>query len=64
MRYTVADLRLLAALAHLLRRVDPIPTEVLADAVAAGRRLTRREPRLSTRALDLAWLLPEAPTGT
>ena len=58
MKYTPADLRLLTALATLLRRADPVPQEVLADAVAAGLRLTRREPRLSTRALDTAWLLP------
>ncbi len=58
MRYTIADLRLLTALAGLLRRADPIPDEVLADAEAAGLRLTSREPRLPGRALDLAWLLP------
>jgi hypothetical protein len=59
MRYTRADLGLLSALASLLRRVDPVPPEVLADAVAAGLRLTRREPRLATWSLDVAWLLPE-----
>ena len=59
MKYSRADLRLLAALASLLRRVDPVPPEVLADAMAVGLRLTRREPRLATRTLDLAWLLPE-----
>jgi hypothetical protein len=58
MRYTIADLRLLKALAVLLRRADPVPDEVLADAEAAGLRLTRREPRLPTRALDEAWLVP------
>lgn len=58
MKYTRADLRLLAALASLLRRVDPVPPEVLADAAAAGLRLTTREPRLATRQLDIAWLLP------
>jgi hypothetical protein len=58
MRYTYADLRLLAALANLLRRVDPVPPEVLADAEAAGLRLTHREPRLATHALDVAWLVP------
>lgn len=60
MRYTFSDLRLLAALARLLRTVDPVPPEVLADAQAAGLRLTaRREPRLTTRRLDLAWLVPD-----
>jgi hypothetical protein len=57
-RYTAADLRVLGALASLLRRVDPVPPKVLADAQAAGLRLTRREPRLSTHRLDVAWLLP------
>jgi len=61
MRYSRTDLRLLAALAALLRRVDPVPPEVLADAAAAGLRLTRREPRLATRKLDVAWLLPDTP---
>lgn len=62
MRYSRADLRLLSALAALLRRVDPVPPSVLADAAAAGLRLTRhREPRLATRRLDVAWLLPDAP---
>jgi hypothetical protein len=55
------DRVLLAALARLLRQVDPVPAEILADALAAGRRLTRREPRLSARTLDLAWLVPEMP---
>jgi hypothetical protein len=52
---------LLAELAVLLRRRDPIPPNVLADAHAAGLRLTcvAREPRLVARHLDLAWLLPE-----
>jgi hypothetical protein len=58
MRYTLADLRLLTALADLLRRVDPVPPEVLADAQAARLRLLRREPRLPSRSLDAAWLLP------
>jgi hypothetical protein len=58
MRYDPADLRLLSALATLLRRAHPVPQEVLADAVAAGLRLTRREPRLPTPALDAAWLIP------
>lgn len=58
MRYTPADLHLLAALASLLRRVDPVPADVLADAEAAGLRLTHREPRLNTRTLDVAWLVP------
>jgi len=57
MRYTIADLRLLHTLAALLRRADPIPADVLADAEAAGLRLTRREPRLPGL-LDVAWLLP------
>jgi hypothetical protein len=61
MRYTRADLRLLTALARLLHQVDPVPAEVVADAVAAGLRLTRREPRLTSRAMDLAWLLPLTP---
>lgn len=58
MRYTIADLRLLHALVTLLRRANPIPEDVLADAEAAGLRLTRREPRLPGQTLDLAWLLP------
>jgi len=58
MRYTPADLRLLAALAAVLRRVDPVPPAVHADAVAAGLRGLRREPRLAARRHDLAWLLP------
>ena len=58
MKYTSADRRLLTALARLLRQVDPVPAEVLADAVAAGLRLTRHEPRLTSRTMDLAWLLP------
>jgi hypothetical protein len=58
MRYTVAELRLLRALAGLLRRVDPVPAVVLADAAAAGMRVLRREPRLGVRTLDEAWLLP------
>jgi hypothetical protein len=56
--YTADDLRLLNALASLMHRADPVPPQVLADAVAAAFRLTRREPRLPTRALDVAWLLP------
>jgi hypothetical protein len=60
MRYTPADLRLLTALARLLRAADRVPPDVLADAQAAGLRLTgRREPRLVTPRLDLAWLLPD-----
>jgi hypothetical protein len=59
MKYSRADLGLLTALAALLRRVDPVPADVIADAVAAGLRLTCREPRLSTWKLDVAWLLPE-----
>jgi hypothetical protein len=58
MRYTLADLRLLRALASLLRHADPVPDEAMATAAAAGLRLTGQEPRLPTRALDLAWLLP------
>jgi hypothetical protein len=58
MKYTRSDLRLLSTLARLLRQADPVPAEVLADAVAAGLRLTSREPRLTSRAMDLAWLLP------
>lgn len=61
MKYSRTDLRLLAALAALLRRVDPVPPEVLADALAVGLRVARREPRLATRRLDVAWLLPETP---
>jgi hypothetical protein len=59
MKYSRADLGLLAALASLLRRVDPVPADVMADAVAVGLRLTSREPRLATWKLDVAWLLPE-----
>ncbi|MFL6120186.1 hypothetical protein [Actinophytocola sp.] len=58
MRYIAADLRLLNALATLLRRADPVPPTVLADALAAGLRLTGREPRLPTPTLDAAWLIP------
>lgn len=62
MNFSRGDLRLLAALGALLRRVDPVPPEVLADAAAVGLRLTRaREPRLATRQLDVAWLLPGTP---
>lgn len=61
MKYSRADLGLLAALASLLRRVEPVPPDVLADAMAAGLRLTGREPRLATWKLDVAWLLPDAP---
>ncbi|MFC4858325.1 hypothetical protein [Actinophytocola glycyrrhizae] len=62
MKYSRTDLRLLAALASLLRRVDPVPPEVMADAVAAGLHLTsNREPRLTTWQLDVAWLIPESP---
>ncbi len=62
MRFSRADLRLLAALAALLRRVDPVPPEVLADAAAAGLRLRPgREPRLVDRRLDIAWLIPGTP---
>jgi hypothetical protein len=49
---------LVKALAALLNRAYPVPVDLLADAAAAGLRLTRREPRLSTSTLDLAWLLP------
>jgi hypothetical protein len=59
MKYGPSDLRLLAELATLLRRANPIPASVLADAEAAGLRLsTNREPRLANRRSDLAWLLP------
>jgi hypothetical protein len=58
MRYTPADRWLLTALARVLRQVDPVPAEVLADATAAGLRRACREPRLRNRALDLAWLVP------
>ena len=61
MKYSRSDRCLLAALASLLRRVDPVPPEVVADAMAVGLRLTKREPRLATRQLDLAWLLPDTP---
>jgi hypothetical protein len=62
MRYTPADLRLLAALATLLRRANPIPASVLSDAEAAGLHLsTTREPRLANYESDLAWLLPLDP---
>jgi hypothetical protein len=49
---------LVTTLAGLLNRAYPIPDDLLADATAAGLRLARREPRLPTEALDLAWLLP------
>jgi hypothetical protein len=62
MKYGPPDLRLLAELAALLRRVHPIPAAVLADAEAAGLRLSRRrEPRLANPQSDLAWLLPLEP---
>jgi hypothetical protein len=59
MKYSRGDLDLLGALAALLRRVDPVPPDVIADAMAAGLRLTSREPRLASWKLDVAWLLPE-----
>jgi sugar/nucleoside kinase (ribokinase family) len=58
MTVDAADLRLLGALATLLSRANPIPQAALADAEAAGLRLTHREPRLPNREADLAWLLP------
>jgi len=59
MTHTPVERQLLSALAVLLRRRDPVPANVLADAQAAGLRLTNtREPRLAARHLDLAWLLP------
>ncbi|MFI7674279.1 hypothetical protein [Actinophytocola sp. NPDC049390] len=62
MTFTRGDLRLLAALAALLRRVDPVPPEVLADATAVGLRLRPgREPRLADQRLDIAWLIPGTP---
>ena len=57
----MTDRHLLAALAALLRRIDPVPPALLADAVAAGLRATAREPRLPTGRLDRAWLLPLHP---
>ena len=59
MTYSRVELGLLSALRSLLRRVDPVPPDVLADAAAAGLRLTCREPRLATWRLDVAWLLPD-----
>jgi hypothetical protein len=59
MRYSRVELGLLSALRSLLRRVDPVPSDVLADAVAAGLRLTAGEPRLASWKLDVAWLLPD-----
>jgi hypothetical protein len=53
-----ADLRLLGALAALVHRVHPVPRNAMADAEAAGLRLGRQEPRLPTRDMDVAWLLP------
>lgn len=62
MKFSRGDLRLLSALAALLRRVDPVPPEVLADAAAVGLRLKPgREPRLADQQLDIAWLLPGTP---
>ncbi len=60
MIHTPAERQVLSALAVLLRRRDPVPANVLADAEAAGLRLATaaREPRLAARHLDLAWLLP------
>lgn len=49
---------LVKTLASLLNRAYPVPPDLLADATAAGLRLSRREPRLPTYALDVAWLLP------
>lgn len=49
---------LVTTLAALLTRAHPIPAAFLADATAAGLRLASREPRLSARDLDLAWLVP------
>lgn len=50
---------LVTTLARLLTRAYPVPKELLADATAAGLRLTRGEPRLPTPELDLAWLIPD-----
>lgn len=62
MKYSVSELRLLSELAALLRRQNPIPASVLADAEAAGLSLSRnREPRLANYQADLAWLLPLEP---
>ncbi|GAB1513678.1 hypothetical protein [Actinophytocola sp. KF-1] len=62
MKFSRGDLRLLSALAALLRRVDPVPQEVLADAAAVGLRLRPgREPRLADPQLDIAWLIPGTP---
>ena len=58
MTQTPTDQQLLGTLANLLTQANPIPQEVLADAVAAGLRLTKREPRLKTKTMDQAWLLP------
>jgi hypothetical protein len=58
MTFDTADLGLLGALAALLRRANPIPWGVLADAEATGLRLTAREPRLPAPEVDSAWLLP------
>lgn len=59
----MTDRNLLAALAGLLRRLDPVPPQLIADCVAAGLRITtNREPRLATPTLDQAWLLPLQPT--
>lgn len=58
MTFSPADLRLLGALAGLARRANPIPVGAMAEAEAAGLRLTVQEPRLPTREMDMAWLLP------
>lgn len=50
---------LVTTLAALLTRAHPIPAPLVADATAAGLRLAHREPRLASRDLDVAWLVPE-----
>jgi hypothetical protein len=61
MKFTITDVRLLRRLADLLNRLDPVPAEVIAEAQAAVLHVSRREPRLASRALDLNWLLPSPP---
>lgn len=58
MTFDAADLRLLGALASLVRRANPIPVRAMAEAEAVGLRLAGQEPRLAAREMDLAWLMP------
>lgn len=57
MTLTPTDRRLLAALAVILARLDPIPAHVQVAAEAAGR-YVQRAPRVAGHYLGLAWAVP------